>query len=67
MINFTGFRLVVNLDGKPTGPDSILQHYGYSINKKDSKKPHSLIAINLVSPKLDYTSYGKSRIDFSPS
>ena len=45
---------------------SILQHYGYSINKKDSKKPHSLIAINLVSPKLDYTSYGKSRIDFRP-
>ncbi|MGA9845828.1 MAG: hypothetical protein WBQ25_26300 [Nitrososphaeraceae archaeon] len=46
--------------------DSILEHYGYSINKKNCKKPHSLILINLVSPKLNYRSYGKSRIDFSP-
>jgi hypothetical protein len=28
--------------------------------------PHSLIFANLVCPKIDYKSYGKSRIDFSP-
>jgi hypothetical protein len=46
----------------------IFEHYGYS-NDKDSrrcKKPHSLIIANLVCPKIEYESYGKSRINFRP-
>ena len=44
----------------------IFAHFGYSHSKDKSKKPHSLIIANLVCPKIDYQSYGKSRIDFSP-
>ena len=46
--------------------EAILHHYGYSINAKDCKKPYSIILVNLVSPKLTYKSYGKSRINFAP-
>ena len=42
----------------------IFARFGYSYSKP--KKPHSLILANLVCPKIDYHSYGKSRIDFSP-
>ena len=42
----------------------IFAHFGYTHSKP--KKPHSLIAANLVCPKIDYQSYGKSKIDFSP-
>jgi hypothetical protein len=44
----------------------IFRHYGYSYDNKKCKKPHSLIIANLISPKIDYQSYGKSRIDFRP-
>ena len=44
----------------------IFRHYGYSHDGKKCKKPHSLIIANLISPKIDYQSYGKSRIDFRP-
>jgi hypothetical protein len=44
----------------------IFRHYGYSYDDKKCKKPHSLIIANLISPKIDYQSYGKSRIDFRP-
>jgi hypothetical protein len=44
----------------------IFRHYGYSHDNKKCKKPHSLIIANLISPKIDYQSYGKSRIDFRP-
>jgi hypothetical protein len=44
----------------------IFRHYGYSHDDKKCKKPHSLIIANLISPKIDYQSYGKSRIDFRP-
>jgi hypothetical protein len=46
----------------------IFRHYGYSYDRdnKKCKKPHSLIIANLISPKIDYQSYGKSRIDFRP-
>ena len=44
----------------------IFRHYGYSYDNKKCKKPHSLIIANLISPKIDYKSYGKSRIDFRP-
>lgn len=44
----------------------IFEHYGYSQNKDECKKPNTLIIANLISPKIDYQSYGKSRIDFRP-
>jgi hypothetical protein len=44
----------------------IFRHYGYSYDNKKCKKPHSLIIANLICPKIDYQSYGKSRIDFRP-
>jgi hypothetical protein len=44
----------------------IFRHYGYSHDNKKCKKPRSLIIANLISPKIDYQSYGKSRIDFRP-
>jgi hypothetical protein len=46
----------------------IFGHFGYAHSKDKSKpkKPHSLILVNLICPKIDYRSYGKSRIDFSP-
>ncbi|MFL6412592.1 MAG: hypothetical protein ACJ71K_15305 [Nitrososphaeraceae archaeon] len=45
---------------------SIFGHFGYAHSKDKSRKPHSLIFANLVCPKIDYQSYGKARIDFSP-
>ena len=44
----------------------IFAHFGYSHSKDRCRKPHSLIVVNLICPKIDYRSYGKSRIDFSP-
>ena len=44
----------------------IFAHFGYSHSKDRCRKPHSLILANLICPKIDYRSYGKSRIDFSP-
>jgi hypothetical protein len=41
-------------------------HFGYSHSKDKCRKPRSLILANLVCPKIDYQSYGKSRINFSP-
>jgi hypothetical protein len=42
----------------------IFARFGYAYSKP--KKPYSLIIANLICPKIDYQSYGKSRIDFSP-
>jgi hypothetical protein len=44
----------------------IFEHFGYAYSKDKCRKPHSLIIANLVCPKIDYQSYGKSRINFSP-
>jgi DNA topoisomerase VI subunit B len=44
----------------------ILKRYGYSHNEKDCKKKHSVIIANLISPKIDFRSYGKSSIDVTP-
>lgn len=44
----------------------IFAHFGYTHSKDKCRKPHSLILANLVCPKIDYQSYGKSRINFSP-
>jgi 5S rRNA maturation endonuclease (ribonuclease M5) len=44
----------------------IFAHFGYAYSKDKCRKPHSLIIANLICPKIDYQSYGKSRINFSP-
>jgi hypothetical protein len=44
----------------------IFEHYGYSHKKDKCKKPNILTMVNLVSPKIDYKSYGKSGIDLAP-
>ncbi len=43
----------------------IFEHYGYSHNKNKCKKPRSLIIANLISPRIDYKSYGKSSIELA--
>jgi hypothetical protein len=45
---------------------NIFEHYGYSYDKKKCKKPRTLIFVNLISPKINYKSYGKSSIDLQP-
>jgi hypothetical protein len=44
----------------------IFAHFGYTHSKDKCRKPHSLILANLICPKIDYQSYGKSRINFNP-
>jgi hypothetical protein len=44
----------------------ILVHYGYSHDEKKSKKKHSMIAINLIAPKIIVENYGKSDIVLKP-
>jgi hypothetical protein len=44
----------------------IFEHYGYSYDSKKCKKPHTIIFVNLISPKINYKSYGKSNIDLRP-
>ena len=44
----------------------MLEHCGYSHDGKKCKKPRTLIFANLVSPKINYKSYGKSSIDLRP-
>jgi hypothetical protein len=44
----------------------IFRHYNYSHDDKESKKKHSMIAINLVAPKIIVENYGKSDIVLGP-
>jgi hypothetical protein len=44
----------------------IFRHYNYSSNDKESKKKHSMIAINLIAPKIIVENYGKSNIVLDP-
>ena len=44
----------------------ILEEYGYSTDPKKSRKPDSMVIANLISPRIQYRSYGKSQIDFNP-
>lgn len=44
----------------------MLEMYGYSDNSDKCKKPRTIVLVNLISPRIDYESYGKSRIDLSP-
>ena len=48
------------------GVQEIMEKYGYSTQKEKSKKPRSIIVVNLWSPKIEYTDYGKSQIDLKP-
>lgn len=43
----------------------MLQYFGYSNNKELSKKK-AIVIVNLVSPRIEYKSYGKTVIDFEP-
>jgi hypothetical protein len=44
----------------------IFLHYNYSFHDKESKKKHSMIAINLIAPKIIIENYGKSKIVLDP-
>jgi 5S rRNA maturation endonuclease (ribonuclease M5) len=44
----------------------IFEHFRYSFDDKKCKKPNSMILINLISPRINYKTHGKSRIDHSP-
>jgi hypothetical protein len=44
----------------------IFRHYNYSHDDKESKKKHSMIAINLIAPKIIVENYGKSDIGLDP-
>ena len=44
----------------------IFRHYNYSYDDKESKKKHSMIAINLIAPKIIVENYGKSDIVLDP-
>ncbi|MFY9795646.1 MAG: hypothetical protein WAJ93_08155, partial [Candidatus Nitrosopolaris sp.] len=44
----------------------LLEKYGYSDNIQKCKKPGSIIIVNLWSPKIEYTDYGKSHINLKP-
>jgi hypothetical protein len=44
----------------------LLEEYGYSHNIEKCKKPRSIIIVNLWSPKIEYTDYGKSQINIKP-
>ena len=39
---------------------------GYSNDPKKSKKPNTIVFMNLVSPRIDYGSYAKSQINLKP-
>jgi len=44
----------------------LLEKYGYSKLTEKCKKPGSIIIVNLWSPKIEYTDYGKSQINLKP-
>jgi hypothetical protein len=44
----------------------IFEHFRYSFDGKKCKKPNSIIIVNLISPRINYKSHGKSRIDHTP-
>jgi hypothetical protein len=44
----------------------LLEKYGYSRHREKCKKPGSIVIVNLWSPKIEYTDYGKSQINLKP-
>jgi hypothetical protein len=45
---------------------SILRKYGYSYKEQECKKPYNIVIVNLISPKITYNDYSKSRINLEP-
>ncbi|HEX5977121.1 MAG TPA: hypothetical protein VFY68_07575 [Nitrososphaeraceae archaeon] len=45
---------------------SMLRKYGYSHNEYECKKPYNIVIVNLISPKITYNDYSKSRINLGP-
>ena len=48
-----------------SGIYEMLQYFGYSNNKQISRKK-AIVIVNLISPMIEYKSYGKTVIDFEP-
>ena len=44
----------------------LLEKYGYSKYTEKCKKPGSIVIVNIWSPKIEYTDYGKSQINLKP-
>jgi hypothetical protein len=45
---------------------SVLRKYGYSYKEQECKKPDNIVIANLISPKITYNNYSKSRINLEP-
>lgn len=39
---------------------------GYSNDPRKAKKPHTLVFMNIVLPRIDYENYAKSQINLKP-
>src|SRR5215469_13506187 len=44
----------------------MLERYGYSYDNEKCKKPRCIVIVNLISPRVEYKSYGKSDIHLEP-
>lgn len=44
----------------------MMEIYGFSHNSEKCKKPNSIVFANLISPRINYESYGKFKIDLKP-
>jgi len=51
---------------KESGVYWILKKYGYSYKEQECKKPYNIVIANLISPKITYKDYSKSRINLEP-
>ncbi len=51
---------------KESGIYWILKKYGYSYKEDECKKPYNIAIVNLISPKITYKDYSKSRINLEP-
>jgi hypothetical protein len=51
---------------KESGVYWILKKYGYSYKEQECKKPYNIVIVNLISPKITYKDYSKSRINLEP-
>jgi hypothetical protein len=51
---------------KESGIYLILKKYGYSYKEQECKKPYNIVIANLISPKITYKDYSKSRINLEP-
>ena len=54
-----------NKEYEASGIYEMLQYFGYSNNQEISRKK-AIVIVNLISPMIEYKSYGKTVIDFEP-